>query len=105
MVRWAWRLFRREWRQQLLVLARLVAPGQADPPADVSILFRASTSKFQAFHFPSGPVGIEGRGTSEKTAAAVLVLILATVGLLFVGLVAVAGFTVMAQRRLRALGM
>ncbi|HTJ76945.1 MAG TPA: FtsX-like permease family protein [Acidimicrobiales bacterium] len=83
----------------------LVAPGQADPPADVSILFRASMSKFQAFHFPSGPVGIEGRGTSEKTAAAVMVLILATVGLLFVGLVAVAGFTVMAQRRLRALGM
>jgi putative ABC transport system permease protein len=33
------------------------------------------------------------------------VLLLATVGLTFIGLVAVAGFTVMAQRRLRALGM
>ena len=32
-------------------------------------------------------------------------LVLGTVGLLFVGLLAVAGFTVMAQRRLRALGM
>jgi len=34
-----------------------------------------------------------------------LVLVLTTLGLLFVGLLAVAGFTVMAQRRLRALGM
>jgi putative ABC transport system permease protein len=34
-----------------------------------------------------------------------LVLVLSTLGLLFVGLMAVAGFTVMAQRRLRALGM
>ncbi len=32
-------------------------------------------------------------------------LVLGTLGLLFVGLMAVAGFTVMAQRRLRALGM
>jgi putative ABC transport system permease protein len=32
-------------------------------------------------------------------------LVLGTIGLLFVGLMAVAGFTVMAQRRLRALGM
>ena len=34
-----------------------------------------------------------------------LVLVLATIGLMFVGLLAVAGFTVIAQRRLRALGM
>ena len=32
-------------------------------------------------------------------------LVLATIGLLFVGLLAVAGFAVMAQRRLRSLGM
>jgi putative ABC transport system permease protein len=37
--------------------------------------------------------------------SAVAMLMLATVGLLFVGLLAVAGFTVMAQRRLRALGL
>ena len=83
----------------------LVAPGRADPPAEVSILLHSSRSRFQAFHFPNGPVGIEARGTNEKTSAAVLVLVLTTVGLLFVGLIAVAGFTVIAQRRLRALGM
>ena len=36
---------------------------------------------------------------------ALAVLLLATIGLTFIGLLAVAGFTVMAQRRLRALGM
>ena len=36
---------------------------------------------------------------------AVIVLVLAIFGLLFVGMIAVAGFTVLAQRRLRALGM
>ena len=36
---------------------------------------------------------------------ALAVLLLATIGLTFVGLLSVAGFTVMAQRRLRALGM
>src|SRR5258706_1254489 len=41
----------------------------------------------------------------NKTAAAVVVIALETIGLLFVGLVAAAGFAVMAQRRLRALGM
>jgi putative ABC transport system permease protein len=48
---------------------------------------------------------LEGRSTAGKTAAATAVLALGTVGLLFVGLVAVAGFTVMAQRRMRAMGM
>ena len=41
----------------------------------------------------------------DKTATAMVVLALETIGLLFVGLVAAAGFAVMAQRRLRALGM
>ena len=36
---------------------------------------------------------------------ALAVLLLATIGLTFIGLLSVAGFTVMAQRRLRALGM
>src|SRR5262249_1593034 len=42
---------------------------------------------------------------SQGTDPAFVVLILATIGLLFVGLLAVAGFTVLAQRRMRALGM
>ncbi|MDQ6615401.1 MAG: FtsX-like permease family protein [Actinomycetota bacterium] len=50
-------------------------------------------------------LSIEGRSDVGKNAAAMGVLALGTIGLLFVGLVAVAGFTVMAQRRLRAMGM
>jgi putative ABC transport system permease protein len=84
----------------------LVAPGQANPPDSVSILVNASQNSLQSFRLPGGVgVNITSRGTSGKTGAEVLVLVLGTVGLLFVGLLAVAGFTVMAQRRLRALGM
>ena len=83
----------------------LVAPGQADPPAQVTILFDASGKQVDAFR-PTGPTtSIGTRSTLNKTAAAVVVLALETIGLLFVGLVAAAGFAVMAQRRLRALGM
>jgi putative ABC transport system permease protein len=84
----------------------LVAPGQADPPADVSILVNASQQTLQSFSLPSGTgLATGSRGTSPKAAVEALVLVLGTLGLLFVGLMAVAGFTVMAQRRLRALGV
>lgn len=89
----------------LLDTFALVAPGQAGPGGEVSVLLRTSNSNFHDFRFPKGPVAVEGRPLREKRMAAVLMLILSTVGLLFVGLVAVAGFTVLAQRRLRALGM
>jgi putative ABC transport system permease protein len=84
----------------------LVAPGQIASPDSVSILVNAPQSQLSGLNVPSRTgVSVSGRGTSGKTAAEVLVLVLATIGLLFVGLLAVAGFTVMAQRRLRALGM
>ena len=83
----------------------LVAPGQADPPSQVTILFDAPGKAVDAFR-PTGSMASEGtRSTMSKTAAAIVVLVLETIGLLFVGLVAAAGFAVMAQRRLRALGM
>jgi putative ABC transport system permease protein len=47
----------------------------------------------------------EYRGTTERTTGAALVLGLSTVALLLVGLVATAGFVVVAQRRTRQLGM
>jgi putative ABC transport system permease protein len=60
----------------------------------------------QSFRPPNGgPLNIIGRGGSSTTIAEVVVLVLETLGLLFVGLMAVAGFTVMAHRRLRSLGM
>ena len=91
--------------QNLLDQFALVAPGQVSTPDQVSILLDSSPAA--RFHFPRGAQvqSIYSHPKSSGISAAVIVLILSTVCLIFVGLVAVAGFTVMAQRRLRALGM
>ena len=84
----------------------LVAPGQAIPATTVSILTTWLPDPDNRIQLPSGTgMAIAARGESSTAAADALVLALGTLGLLFVGLMAVAGFTVMAQRRLRALGM
>ena len=82
----------------------LVAPGSEIAPANVSV-FAPSTSGDSA-----RGIGIDGaqlsmRQTDQNAQAALLVLILAAVGSIFVGLVAVAGFSVIAQRRLRGVGL
>jgi len=83
----------------------LLAPGRLDRPATVTVRIAGSPQDFGSLQLPGGrPIGIEGNGSSRAGATAT-VLALATICLLFVGLVAVAGFTVMAQRRQRALGM
>lgn len=83
----------------------LVVPGQADPADHVTVVLR-SAPVVSGFHLPSNtPLQIESESANARTASTVTVLAMATVSLLFVGLVAVAGFTVMAQRRMRALGM
>lgn len=81
----------------------LVAPGRLTAPDRVDVLIRASHDDFVSKPRPSGAV-VQIR-SGEADTSSVLVLVLATIGLVFVGLLAVAGFTVMAQRRLRALGM
>jgi putative ABC transport system permease protein len=81
----------------------LVAPGQATPADHVAVLIRSTAAEFAGKALPS-EVSVEIR-SDETDTASVAVLALATIGLLFVGLLAVAGFTVMAQRRMRALGM
>ncbi|HEX3623408.1 MAG TPA: FtsX-like permease family protein, partial [Acidimicrobiales bacterium] len=84
----------------------LVAPGQAVPPSTVSVLTSWRPGVGDRIQLPSGTgMGIMARGQQSTAAVDAQVLALATLGLLFVGLMAVAGFTVMAQRRLRALGM
>ena len=84
----------------------LVGPGQLDPPASVSVFVNTTRHTLQSFRLPSGQgLSIFGRGTASQAAAEALVLVLGTMGLLFVGLLAVAGFAVIAQRRLRSLGM
>ncbi len=84
----------------------LIAPGQLSRPARVTILLDEGRQRLESFRLPSG-TGIDtaGRDAGSSIAAETVVLVLSTLALLFVGLLAIAGFTVMAQRRLRALGM
>ncbi|MCW2547512.1 MAG: hypothetical protein JWN96_1972, partial [Mycobacterium sp.] len=89
----------------------LVAPGGISKPSSVSLIFDARSAKVMAFHPPAGGGAIQGIASSGANSAqhqrnqTLGVLLLATIALTFIGLLSVAGFTVMAQRRLRALGM
>jgi putative ABC transport system permease protein len=81
----------------------LVAPGQVSSPSQVSVLFDVS-----GVHPDTLGANIQTRGTaaaSNPINPTTVVLALATVGMLLIALVSVGGFTVLAQRRLRSLGM
>ena len=85
---------------------RARGPGPAQPPGP-----GLRPSEFQLLGVPgvppperAGPQREPARGGSPSAAEAVI-LVLGSLGLLFVGLMGVAGFTVMAHRRLRAIGM
>jgi len=83
----------------------LVAPGQLQHPTSVYILFDAAPGAVSSYTFPEGAVvQVPPPGTSGISPA-VIVLVVAIFGLLLVGMVSVAGFAVLAQRRLRAIGM
>ena len=79
----------------------LVAPGQLRAPTSVSILLGSAPR----FSLPPGATLVAPPGPSSGFSPATVVLVVAVLGLLFVGMIAAAGFTVLAQRRLRALGM
>src|SRR5689334_7780559 len=98
----------------------LVAPGQVTAPTQVTILLNAPAGTLNegvyrnGHHPPPVFAGLPGNATvslSSQAAStgsispAIIVLAIAVLGLVFIGLVSVAGFTVIAQRRLRALGM
>ena len=75
-------------------------------PASVTVFFNASREEVDAFITSSGsPAEIGERGPDDRTLSTAIVLELGTVFLLFVCLVAAAGFAVIGQRRLRHLGM
>jgi putative ABC transport system permease protein len=84
----------------------LVDPSQAVRSESVTILVGGSADRAQSFRAPSGasPTASGGPG-DEGVIAAVGVLVAASVLLALVSLVAAAGFVVVAQRRLRQLGM
>jgi putative ABC transport system permease protein len=89
----------------------LVAPGQVTHPSQVVMLLGSAAAQ-QAISGGNGSLpGVPAANVSFPTgsgrgfAPATVVLVVEVLGLVFIGLVSVAGFSVMAQRRLRALGM
>jgi putative ABC transport system permease protein len=84
----------------------LVDAAHADPPQSVTALVAGDRASLEAFRATiDGPLVRESRPGTSRTVIAAATLALATVGLLLVSLVAAAGFVVVAQRRLRQLGM
>lgn len=87
----------------------LMAPGQIRSPSTMTLLFTGNGQHVQDFRPPAGAVqaimtsGVDS--AKQQRSQALAVLLLATIGLTFIGLLSVAGFTVMAHRRLRSLGM
>jgi putative ABC transport system permease protein len=93
--------------QSLLDEFALVAPGQVSTPSQVTVLFTPPRGKN-----PASISSVSKYVVTRQDAVAsnplnpeTIVLALATVGMLLIALVAVGGFTVLAQRRLRSLGM
>ena len=89
----------------------LVTPGQVRHPSQVIMLLGPAAARLAG---SDGDVTLPGvpaaalfipTGRTGGLSPAVLILALEVVGLAFIGLVSVASFSVLAQRRLRALGM
>jgi putative ABC transport system permease protein len=89
--------------QSLLDEFALVPPGQVTHPSQVTVLFNAPGVRPRSI----GP-SVQSRASAHSSNPfnpETIVLGLTTVGMLLIALVAVGGFTVLAQRRLRSLGM
>ena len=81
----------------------LVAPGQVRAPTQITVLFDAPgvTATSIGPNVQSSSAARPANTLNPET----IVFALATLGMLLIGLVSVGGFTVLAQRRLRSLGM
>ncbi len=88
--------------QGLAGRVRVGGSRQIRSPSSVTLLFDASGRRRCSFHPPAGTVqGISASAShsaQQQRNQALAVLLLATIGLSFIGLLSVAGFTVMAQR-------
>ena len=89
--------------QSLLDEFALVPPGQVTHPTTVNVLFDAPG-------VDPGRIGSNvstpaQNANSNSISPGTIVLALATVGMLLIALVSIGGFTVLAQRRMRSLGM
>jgi putative ABC transport system permease protein len=89
--------------QSLLDEFALVAPGQVTAPTQVTVLFdaRGPLSRSLAPYVQSTAAGPPKNVLNPET----ITIAGLVVGMLLIALVAVGGFTVLAQRRLRSLGM
>ncbi|HEV2375395.1 MAG TPA: FtsX-like permease family protein [Streptosporangiaceae bacterium] len=81
----------------------LVAPGQVTGPAQVTVLF-------DAHGVSPAKIGKNVSAESGQTAQNIvnpqtITVVAATLGMLLIALVSIGGFTVLAQRRLRSIGM
>jgi putative ABC transport system permease protein len=89
--------------QSLLDEFALVTPGQVTSPSQVTVLFDAPAASPASLG--SNVETLQQASNSNALNPETILLGLATVGMLLIALVAVGGFTVLAQRRLRSLGM
>jgi putative ABC transport system permease protein len=89
----------------------LAAPGQVRHPSQVIMLLGPAAARLATSNGDVTPPGVPAATLAVPTghyggiSPATLVLVVEILGLAFIGLVSVASFSVMAQRRLRALGM
>jgi putative ABC transport system permease protein len=93
--------------QSLLDEFALVVPGQVTAPSQATVLFTAppGTSTSALGSLTKYVQSRQDAAASNALNPETIVLALAAVGMLLIALVAVGGFTVLAQRRLRSLGM
>jgi putative ABC transport system permease protein len=89
----------------------LVAPGQIRHPSQVIMLLGSAAARLATSNgdvtlpgVPAGALTVPNENASGFPQAT-LILVVEVLGLAFIGLVSVTSFSVMAQRRLRALGM
>jgi putative ABC transport system permease protein len=112
-----WRAAGRTWRvtgiavdpSNLADEFALVAPGQVRHPSQVIMLLGPAAARLATngdVMLPGVPAALTTPNEQESGfPQATLILVVEVLGLAFIGLVSVASFSVMAQRRLRALGM
>jgi putative ABC transport system permease protein len=83
----------------------LLPPSAEDSFTSVTVLADATHAQLQSYQQSTGRSGVEVRPTDVSKTAATAMLAASTVVFLLVALVASAGFAVVAQRRMRQLGM
>jgi putative ABC transport system permease protein len=92
--------------QSLLDDFALVVPGQVPDPTQVTALFDASPAAVGRLgSVVSNLASASSAANTNTVNPETIVLAVATVGMLLIALVSIGGFTVMAQRRMRSLGM